>query len=98
MFLEADEGVLMGVIPFSREHGQPGLSGVRIAYVGDRWCVETLVDGAIIRRNIMPSLPAAERVAARISRRDKVALLPPHLRLGADVLPGGRPGPGGTAA
>ncbi|GJE14787.1 hypothetical protein FOHLNKBM_5862 [Methylobacterium longum] len=67
------------IIPFPRERCRPTTSGVRVAYVADRWCVERLDQGIIIDRQIMPARSDAQRVAVRTSRRDKVTLLPPAL-------------------
>ncbi|MDN3573370.1 hypothetical protein, partial [Methylobacterium longum] len=53
-------------------------SGVRIAYVADYWCIERLRSGDITDRRPMPSEADARRIAARISRRDKVPLLPTY--------------------
>ena len=66
------------VIPFPGEPRRSAISGVRVAYVADRWCVERLVDGVITRRGYMPTRDDARRVVVRISRRDKAMLLPMH--------------------
>lgn len=82
MLTVSAKGISMGtVIPFPRERTRPSASGVRIAFVADHWCVERLEAGDIIARNRMPSRSDAERIAARISRRDKIALLAPCLSL-----------------
>ncbi|KQS75457.1 hypothetical protein ASG32_27220 [Methylobacterium sp. Leaf361] len=66
------------VIPYPGESRRPQASGVRIAYVADRWCIERLVNGIITRRSCMPTRDDARRVVIRISRRDKAMLLPMH--------------------
>ncbi|KQS65045.1 hypothetical protein ASG32_31030 [Methylobacterium sp. Leaf361] len=43
--------------------------------MADGWCVERLEAGDIISRSRMPSRADAQRIATRISRRDKVPLL-----------------------
>ena len=65
------------VIPFPARPCRARTSGVRIAYVAGRWCVERLAGGGITGRNRMPTRKDAERIALRISRRDKARLLPP---------------------
>ena len=52
-------------------------SSVRIAYVADGWCVERLASGSIIGRTRMPTRADADRIARRISLRDRATLLPP---------------------
>nr|WP_042673952.1 hypothetical protein [Methylobacterium sp. B34] len=65
------------VIPFPHKRTRPTASAVRVALVADRWCIERLEAGDIIARINMPLRSDAQRVAARISRRDKARLLPP---------------------
>ena len=73
------------IIAFPRPHRDAGVSGIRAARVARRWCVERLMSGTIIHRAEMPTMEDAQRIAARVSRRDRVTLLP--MRGGA----GGRP-------
>lgn len=67
-------------------------SGVRIAYVADGWCVERLAAGCITGRTRMPGRADAERIARRISLRDRATLLPPAALgpFGQAVAPGYR--------
>lgn len=65
------------VIPFPARSCRARTSGVRVAYVAGRWCVERLAGGGITGRNRMPTRADAERIARRISRRDGADLLPP---------------------
>ncbi|TXN00488.1 hypothetical protein FV242_21880 [Methylobacterium sp. WL64] len=64
------------VIPFPRDRTQPSASGVRVARISGNWFIERLEAGSITDRRPAPSGPDAQRIAARISRRDKVPLLP----------------------
>ena len=50
-------------------------SGIRVALFAGRWCIERLEAGDVTDRRFMPAQADAERIAARISRRDKVMLL-----------------------
>lgn len=80
------------VIPFPHKRTRPSASGIRAAFVADRWCIERLQAGDIIGRISMPSQSDAQRIAARISRRDKTRLLPPCVprpprRAGTDPTP-----------
>lgn len=80
MLIPIAKGISMGaVIPFPGDRSRARTSGVRVAYVADHWCVERLVGGVITGRNRMPTRADAERIAARVSRRDKAPLLPVHL-------------------
>jgi len=51
------------------------VSGVRVTHFDGRWCVERLAVGFVTDRRFMPSQADAERIAARICRRDKVMML-----------------------
>lgn len=73
------------IILFPRPHRDADVSGIRAAHIARRWWVERLTKGTVTHRVEMPALEDAQRVAARVSRRDRVALLP--MRGGA----GGRP-------
>ncbi|MCJ2020512.1 hypothetical protein MKK84_24295 [Methylobacterium sp. E-065] len=48
---------------------------MRVARLDGRWCIERLEAGDIIDRRFMPAQADAERIAARICRRDKVMML-----------------------
>ena len=50
-------------------------SGLRGTRLDERWCIERLVLGDIVDRRFMPTQADAERIAARIARRDKLPLL-----------------------
>ncbi|MEE7450002.1 hypothetical protein MRF4_20540 [Methylobacterium radiotolerans] len=63
------------VLPFPQHRARQGASGVRVALVAGRWCIERLEAGDIIARIHMPTQADAQRIAARISRRDKARLL-----------------------
>lgn len=65
------------VLPFPQHRARQSASGVRAAFVADRWCVEHVKAGDITDRRPMPSLADAQRIATRISRRDRVPLLAP---------------------
>lgn len=67
---------MWNVVQFPPARIRDRSSGVRVAFVADRWCVERLEAGDVTTRSRMPSQADAQRVAARISRRDKVRLLP----------------------
>jgi hypothetical protein len=67
---------MWNVVQFPRARVRDRSSGVRAALVTGCWCIERLQTGDIIGRTRMPSRADAERIAARISRRDKTALLP----------------------
>lgn len=69
---------MWNIVQFPRARIRDRSSGVRVAYVADRWCVERLEAGDITARSRMPSQSDAQRIATRISRRDKVPLLPPY--------------------
>lgn len=69
---------MWNVVQFPRTGIRDRSSGVRAAYLSGRWCVERLDAGDIVTRSPMPSQADAQRIAARISRRDKVPLLPAH--------------------
>lgn len=73
------------IIAFPRPHRDASVSGIRAARAARGWCVERLMSGAIIHRAEMPAMEDAQRIAARVSRRDRIVLLP--MRGGA----GGRP-------
>ena len=68
---------MWNVVQFPRTRIRDRSSGVRVACIANSWCVERLEAGDIIARTRMPSQADAQRIADRISRRDKVALLPP---------------------
>jgi hypothetical protein len=67
---------MWNVVQFPAARLRDRSSGVRLAFVAGRWCVERLEAGDIIVRSRMPSRADAQRIADRISRRDKIALLP----------------------
>lgn len=67
---------MWNVVQFPRHRIRDRASGVRVAYVADRWSVERLDEGVIVDRTFAPTQADAQRIAARISRRDKVTLLP----------------------
>lgn len=77
---------MWNVVQFPRTRVRDRASGVRAAYVADCWCVERLEAGDIITRSRMPSRSDAERIATRVSRRDKVPVLPPCLPSRTSVL------------
>lgn len=87
----AESFPMRSVMLFPRELSWSGASGVRVAYVADYWCVERLANGVIPGRTRMPTRADAERIAARITRRDKLALLAPSLtsRTRGHFAPGG---------
>lgn len=66
---------MWNVVQFPAARIRDRSSGVRVALLAGRWCVERLEAGDIIDRRFMPAQSDAERIAARISRRDKVMLL-----------------------
>lgn len=66
---------MSNVVQFSLSCVRDRTSGIRVARFDGRWCVERLAAGDIIDRRFMPAQSDAERIAARISRRDKVMLL-----------------------
>ena len=70
---------MWNVVQFLPARVRDRSSGVRVAFVADRWCVERLEAGDVTKRSRMPSQADAQRIAARVSRRDKVRLLPAHL-------------------
>jgi hypothetical protein len=70
---------MWNVVQFPQAHVRDRSSGVRVAFVSDRWCVECLEAGDVTMRSRTPSQADAQRIAARISHRDKVPLLPAHL-------------------
>lgn len=69
---------MWNVVQFLSARVRDRSSGVRVAFVSDRWCVERLEAGDVTMRSRMPSQADAQRIAARISRRDKVPLLPTY--------------------
>lgn len=69
---------MWNVVQFPAARIRDRSSGVRVALLASRWCVERLEAGDIIARSRMPSEADAHRIAARISRRDKVPLLPTY--------------------
>ena len=69
---------MWNVVQFPRARIRDRSSGVRVAFLADRWCIERLEAGDIATRRPMPSQADAQRIAARISRRDKVPLLPTY--------------------
>ena len=69
---------MWNVVQFPRTRIRDRSSGIRVALLAERWCVERLVAGDIDTRRPMPSEADARRIAARISRRDKVSLLPTY--------------------
>lgn len=71
---------MWNVVQFPPARVRDRSSGVRVAFVADRWCVERLEAGDVTMCSRMPSRADAQRIATRTSRRDKVLLLPPHLR------------------
>jgi|FEC22Drversion2_1045045.scaffolds.fasta_scaffold01845_4 hypothetical protein len=82
------------VLPFPQHRARQSASGVRVAFVAGHWCIERLQAGDIIARSRMPSLADAQRIATRISRRDRVPLLAPCVprpsrRTGAHSTPDG---------
>ena len=66
---------MSNVVQFPREHWRHKVSGVRVARLADRWCVERIAVGFVTDRRFMPTQTDAERIAVRIDRRDKVMLL-----------------------
>ncbi|MCJ2067563.1 hypothetical protein MKK75_01885 [Methylobacterium sp. J-030] len=50
-------------------------SGMRVALLNGRWCIERLEAGAITDRRFMPTQADAERSARRIASRDKVMMI-----------------------
>jgi hypothetical protein len=78
-FPEQRERNPMGdLIPFpgiARPCLQDRTSGIRVVLLNGRWCVERVSQGVVADRRFMPSQADAQRIAARISRRDKVMLL-----------------------
>jgi hypothetical protein len=66
------------VLPFPQHRNRLSASGVRIAILSDHWCIEQLKAGDIISRRPMPSEADARRIATRISRRDRVPMLPTY--------------------
>jgi hypothetical protein len=66
---------MSNVVQFPRHRIRDRASGIRAACIADRWCVEHLDQGIVTDRTFVPTLADARRVAARISRRDKVTLL-----------------------
>ena len=81
---------MWNVVQFPQAHVRDRSSSVRVAYVADRWCFEHVKTGDITGRRPMPSLADAQRIATRISRRDRVPLLAPcvpHPSRRADIYP-----------
>jgi hypothetical protein len=70
---------MWNVVQFPPARIRDRSSGVRAAFVADHWCVERLEAGEITMRNLVPSQADAQRITARISRRDKVPVLAPCL-------------------
>lgn len=74
---------MSNVIPFPRPRPRPlpwvrpqeRRSGMRVARLDGRWCIERLIVGDIVDRRFMPTQADAERIALRISRRDKLPML-----------------------
>ena len=69
---------MWNVVQFPHARIRDRSSGVRVACIAGRWSVDRLEAGDIIARSPMPSQADAQRIAARISRRDKVSLLPAY--------------------
>lgn len=67
---------MWNVVQFPRAHIRDRSSGVRVACISGHWFIEWVEVGGITDRRPMPSEADAGRIAARISRRDKVPLLP----------------------
>jgi len=86
------------VVPFPSAPRENRASGVRAACIAGRWCIERLASGVIVGRTQMPTQPDAERVAARISRRDRIELLPARRTPRGEAAAACRHGPGGDAA
>lgn len=63
------------VVPFPRERWRQKVSGVRVARFSGRWCVERVAAGFVADRRFMPRQADAQRIAARVSRRDGLMLL-----------------------
>ena len=64
------------ILSFPQHRTRPSASGVRVARISADWFIERLEAGSITDRRPVPSQADAQRIAARISRRDKVPLLP----------------------
>ena len=67
---------MWNVVQFPTNRIRDRSSGVRAACITGHWFIERLESGAITDRRPAPSETDARRIAARISRRDKVPLLP----------------------
>lgn len=87
---------MWNIVQFPPARVRDRSSGVRAAFVADIWFVERLEAGDITARSRMPSQADAQRIAARISRRDKVRLLPPY-QPRRPKSPAGCPTPNGAA-
>ena len=68
---------MSNIIPFSRMQVEvrDRTSGIRVAMLNGRWCIERLEAGDVTDRRFMPAQSDAERIAGRIARRDKVTML-----------------------
>jgi hypothetical protein len=62
-------------VQFPRARFEARTSGIRVSFLSGRRCIERLEAGDVIDRRFMPAQSEAERIAARISRRDKVMML-----------------------
>jgi hypothetical protein len=69
---------MWNVIAFPPARIRDRSSGVRVAFAADQWGVERLKAGEVVARYRMPSQADAQRIAGRISRRDKMPLLPTY--------------------
>lgn len=66
---------MWNVVQFPPTRARDRMSGVRVALFSGRWCVERLEAGDVVNRRFMPTQTDAERIAARICRRDKLMML-----------------------
>ena len=69
---------MWNVVQFPAARIRDRSSGVRVARITGHWFIERVEAGGITDRRPMPSESDAHRIAARISRRDKLPLLPTY--------------------